>query len=142
MVGIRFVGLGTAAGWLVGVMRISSLSAVMAGLFCVGVAGTTTLCCSAPSVGDCTVVGVTGGVSSVVVSSVRTFGVNISSNVVSCALLGLASGGGILPFSASTSSLAACTIASADVSDGIVMYLCLKYIVSEPWMPPVSGMYA
>ena len=50
-------------------------------------------------------------------------------------------GDGTFALSASTSSLAARTFALDGVSVGMVMYLCLKYNNSEPWMPPVDGMY-
>ena len=49
-----------------------------------------------------------------------------------------ASGGGILPFSAFAKFFAACTMASAGVTVGDVIYLCLKTTDSEPRFAFVS----
>ena len=132
MVGMRLLGLGGADGVLVGATIISAAATVLTGLRRMGGASTGTLCCFASSIADDTVVWVV--VCSLSLSSVTvfTFDVKMSSNAVICALLGRVNVGGILPLSVSTNSLAACTIVSAEVSDGIVMYLCLKYIVSDP----------
>ena len=50
----------------------------------------------------------------------------------------VASGGGKVPFRACAKFFAACTMASAGVTVGDVMYLCLKITDSEPRFALVS----